>query len=108
MAPSWMTMSKDFAVSSCEPSRCPTRMRCPVEDTGRYSVSPSTMPRVAAPRGDIRAALTASSVEVELLRAGVWRKVTCSASPAGPDGGLPCGEALPRRGDRGTHLTSDG
>ena len=30
------------------PSQSPTKIICPVEDTGKYSVSPSTIPRITA------------------------------------------------------------
>src|SRR5689334_894897 len=50
MAPSWMTMSKDFDPSPSEPRKWPTRMRWPVDEIGRYSVSPSTKPSNAAMR----------------------------------------------------------
>ncbi len=53
MAPAWMMMLKESTASFCaaeafRPSHWETRMRCPVEDTGRYSVNPSTMPRMRA------------------------------------------------------------
>src|SRR5262252_3567708 len=52
-----MTMSNDSAPSARSPTTCasaaPARMRCPVEETGRYSVSPSTIPRTSAARGFI-------------------------------------------------------
>src|SRR5216684_5100741 len=44
MAPSWMTISKTLPGG---PSKCSTssaRMMCPVDDTGRNSVRPSTTP----------------------------------------------------------------
>jgi hypothetical protein len=34
--------------SSLKPKKCSISKRCPVEETGRNSVSPSTMPRKAA------------------------------------------------------------
>lgn len=49
MAPSWITMSKDAKPgTSATPSQRPARSMCAVDDTGRYSVNPSTMPRIAA------------------------------------------------------------
>src|SRR5262249_6075394 len=43
-----MTMLKTFQRSSFAPSRSPARMRWPVEEMGRNSVRPSTMPRTNA------------------------------------------------------------
>jgi hypothetical protein len=40
-----MTMSKVAVALSWTPSSVPARIRCPVEETGRNSVTPSTMPR---------------------------------------------------------------
>jgi len=34
--------------STCRPRSFSVMVRCPVEDTGRNSVSPSTMPRMTA------------------------------------------------------------
>ncbi len=48
MAPSWMITSKLSAFGPVNPRRWPARIRWPVEETGRNSVSPSTMPRMAA------------------------------------------------------------
>src|SRR5215218_1300454 len=48
MAPSWMKMSKVLAASPVSPSQWLARIRCPVEDTGMNSVTPSTRPRSAA------------------------------------------------------------
>src|SRR3954451_22944930 len=48
MAPVWMTILKTFQRSSFAPSKSPARMRCPVEEIGRNSVRPSTMPRMNA------------------------------------------------------------
>src|SRR5206468_180431 len=50
MAPSWMKISKVSAVSPLNPSRWPATMRWPVDETGRNSVRPSTIPsRIAIP-----------------------------------------------------------
>src|SRR5580700_10923298 len=49
-----MTISNDDVAGSPSgnPSKCPTITRWPVEETGRYSVRPSTMPsRIATERG---------------------------------------------------------
>src|SRR5580704_17653256 len=49
-----MTISNDAVAgsSSRRPRRCPARTRWPVEETGRYSVRPSTIPsRTATSRG---------------------------------------------------------
>src|SRR3954470_24267347 len=49
MAPDWITTSKVFMISSLvRPSSELARMRCPVDETGRNSVRPSTMPMTAA------------------------------------------------------------
>src|ERR1700712_3161191 len=46
MAPTWISAVKAVppGSSSCRPSSFSTMVRCPVLDTGRNSVSPSTMP----------------------------------------------------------------
>src|SRR5678815_3921290 len=48
MAPVWMTILKTFQRSLFAPSRSPARIRWPVEEIGRNSVRPSTMPRTNA------------------------------------------------------------
>src|SRR5512142_2838945 len=48
IAANWMAISNTLALSSLNPSRSPARIRCPVLDTGRNSVRPSTMPRMSA------------------------------------------------------------
>src|SRR6187401_1393750 len=48
MAPSWMEISVLEATSPVNPNAWPAKIRWPVEDTGRNSVSPSTMPRITA------------------------------------------------------------
>jgi len=48
MAPLWIAMSKTLDLASVMPSRLPVRMRWPVDEIGRNSVSPSTMPMMAA------------------------------------------------------------
>src|SRR5574341_1816826 len=51
IAPSWMDMSTLVATSPLKPSQWPTRMRWPVEETGRNSVRPSTSPSSIASSG---------------------------------------------------------
>src|SRR4029453_545778 len=46
MAPGWMAMLKTAHSSALKPSSSVARIRWPVEETGRYSVTPSTMPRM--------------------------------------------------------------
>ena len=48
IAPAWITISKSFAFSPVYPRSEPATIRCPVDETGRNSVRPSTMPRIAA------------------------------------------------------------
>ncbi len=49
MAPGWIATSNAFMTSeSGRPSSDWVRIRWPVDDTGRNSVSPSTMPMMAA------------------------------------------------------------
>src|SRR6266581_1395810 len=48
MAPSWMMISKAAARGPTNPSAWPTRIRWPVDETGRNSVTPSTSPRMMA------------------------------------------------------------
>src|SRR5260370_40386269 len=49
IAPSWISTAKVLPKSSSpKPKKCCRRSRCPVDDTGMYSVRPSTMPRPAA------------------------------------------------------------
>ena len=48
IAPVWIAMSNTLPLASSKPSSAPARMRCPVLEIGRNSVSPSTMPIRAA------------------------------------------------------------
>ncbi len=48
MAPVWMAMSKTLAFSPMKSSSDAVRIRWPVEEMGRNSVSPSTTPMIAA------------------------------------------------------------
>src|SRR5215207_9597996 len=48
IAPVWIAMSKTLAFSSSKPSSAPARIRWPVDEIGRNSVRPSTMPMTAA------------------------------------------------------------
>src|ERR1017187_9219044 len=48
IAPHWITISNSLPLSSLKSSRSPARMRWPVLDTGRNSVSPSTTPSISA------------------------------------------------------------
>ena len=48
IAPDWMTISNSLPRSSWKSSRLAARIRCPVLETGRNSVRPSTTPRMAA------------------------------------------------------------
>jgi hypothetical protein len=48
MAPVWIAMSKTLALSSSKPSSEPARIRWPVDEIGRNSVRPSTIPMMAA------------------------------------------------------------
>ena len=48
MAPVWMAMSNTLPLASSMPSRLPARIRWPVEEIGRNSVRPSTIPMIAA------------------------------------------------------------
>src|SRR5262249_61551369 len=50
MAPSWMKISN---VGELQPRACDATIKWPVDETGMNSVSPSTMPRMAAFRGTI-------------------------------------------------------
>src|SRR5690348_16455517 len=50
IAPSWMMTLNAAHLSSSKPSSAVARIRCPVEETGRNSVPPSTMPRISAIR----------------------------------------------------------
>src|SRR5262245_49013029 len=83
MAPSWMKISKVSAVSPRNPRRCPATMRWPVDETGRNSVRPSTIPsRIAIPMrpmgaertgtraGVARARPAAGGLVLQLLHAG--------------------------------------
>src|SRR5882757_9249110 len=44
MAPSWMTISNTLPGGLWKPRTSSARMMCPVEETGRNSVRPSTTP----------------------------------------------------------------
>src|SRR6202050_3372998 len=48
MAANWITISKTSPFSSFQLRRLPTTIRCPVLETGRNSVSPSTTPSIKA------------------------------------------------------------
>jgi hypothetical protein len=48
IAPVWIAMSNTLAFSSSKPSSAPARIRWPVDEIGRNSVNPSTMPMIAA------------------------------------------------------------
>ena len=48
IAPVWIAMSNTLAFSPSKPSSEPARIRWPVLETGRNSVSPSTTPITAA------------------------------------------------------------
>ena len=56
IAPSWMTTLNTFQVSESKPNSSVARIRCPVEETGRNSVSPSTMPSRTAVMVSVMAA----------------------------------------------------
>jgi hypothetical protein len=48
--PSWITTSKTLASFEENSIKCPNRIKCPVLEMGKNSVSPSTMPRKNALR----------------------------------------------------------
>ena len=48
IAPVWIAMSNTFTISPVKLSSDAVRIRCPVLEIGRNSVSPSTMPMIAA------------------------------------------------------------
>jgi len=48
IAPSWMMTLKAAHFSASKPRSSVARIRWPVEETGRNSVTPSTMPRMIA------------------------------------------------------------
>ncbi len=48
IAPSWMAILNAIELLSVNPTSSPASIRCPVDDTGRNSVSPSIMPRRTA------------------------------------------------------------
>src|SRR3546814_17889566 len=48
IAPGWIAMLNTAHFDASYPSNSVARIRCPVDDTGRNSVSPSTMPRMIA------------------------------------------------------------
>ena len=45
IAPNWINTSKVRPVLS-NPRKCPTKSKCPVDETGMNSVSPSIIPRI--------------------------------------------------------------
>jgi pimeloyl-ACP methyl ester carboxylesterase len=55
MAPLWIAISKTLAASPVKFSSEPARIRCPVDEIGRNSVSPSTTPMTAALRRGLSA-----------------------------------------------------
>src|SRR3954463_7972435 len=48
IAPSWMMTLNAAHLSASKPRSSVARIRCPVDETGRNSVTPSTMPRMMA------------------------------------------------------------
>src|SRR6185369_3442425 len=52
IAPVWIATKNTPARSSSKPSRLPARIRCPVLEIGRNSVTPSTRPRIRACRSE--------------------------------------------------------
>ena len=46
IAPGWMAMLNRAHLSASNPSSLVARIKWPVEETGKYSVTPSTMPRM--------------------------------------------------------------
>src|ERR687889_445393 len=50
IAPGWMAMLNTAHSSARKPSSSVARIKWPVEETGRYSVMPSTMPRMMTSR----------------------------------------------------------
>src|SRR5687768_814219 len=79
MAPSWMTISNVPADSLSKPSNSAASTRCPVEETGMNSVSPSTIPR----RMMVRRAASISG------RAASIRRLGGGPAPAAPVAGEP-------------------
>src|SRR5574343_453682 len=53
MAPNWITISNNLPRSSLKFSKSPARIKCPVDEMGSNSVSPSTIPRMRAFRRSI-------------------------------------------------------
>jgi hypothetical protein len=51
MAPNWIEISALAATSPVNPNAWPAKIKWPVDETGRNSVSPSTMPRITARAG---------------------------------------------------------
>ena len=89
-------MSKVLARSSAWPSHSPATMRCPVDETGMNSVTPSTSPRTdRLQRAQLRTASSPDHLRVERLvhaaRSGRprtrgpwrWRPRACAACRAG-------------------------
>src|SRR3954471_10924242 len=75
MAPVWMTMLKTFQRSSFASSRSPARMRWPVLEIGRNSVSPSTMPRMTALIRMARSIFSLLSKKLGYCRPESWHAV---------------------------------
>src|SRR5262249_526246 len=53
-APSWMKTSKTSARFPVMPNQVVARIKCPVDDTGRNSVSPSMIPSTKAMKSTLR------------------------------------------------------
>src|SRR3979409_2699341 len=51
MAPSWIEISALAARAPSNPRTWPTRIKGPVDETGKNSVSPSTIPKIVARPG---------------------------------------------------------
>ena len=62
IAAGWIAMLNTSHSDWSKPSSSVARIKCPVEDTGRYSVIPSTMPRMMATQMSVMRRLPVQSV----------------------------------------------
>src|SRR2546422_2238834 len=86
-APVWIAMSNTLPRSSFAPRRSLARIRCPVLEIGRNSVSPSTTPRISASR-----------ISICFPRMRVRCRCYCARRPAvRPTASVPPGRIQPAR-----------
>ena len=87
IAPGWMAMLNSAHSSALKPSSSVARIRWPVDETGRYSVTPSTMPRMMT---SSRTGMSSWGFQASVARGGrsarrggSGRAIRCATAPSG-------------------------